>query len=54
MTDAKSKELKIEHVSVDELIPYAKNARTHSDTQIAQIASGQKRNAADFQKGRKE
>ena len=39
MTDAKSKELKIEHVSVDELIPYAKNARTHSDTQVAQIAA---------------
>ena len=39
MTDAKSKDLKIEHVSVDELIPYAKNARTHSDTQVAQIAA---------------
>ena len=39
MTDAKTKDLKIEHVSVDELIPYAKNARTHSDTQIAQIAA---------------
>ena len=39
MTDAKSKELKIEHVSVDELIPYAKNARTHSETQVAQIAA---------------
>ena len=38
MTDTKSKELKIEHVSVDELIPYAKNARTHSETQVAQIA----------------
>jgi hypothetical protein len=39
MTDAKSKELKIEHVSVEDLIPYAKNARTHSDTQVAQIAA---------------
>ena len=39
MTDAKSKDLKIEHVSVEELIPYAKNARTHSDTQVAQIAA---------------
>ena len=25
--------------SVDELIPYARNARTHSETQIAQIAA---------------
>jgi DNA modification methylase len=29
---------KIEMVSVDTLIPYAKNARTHSDQQVAQIA----------------
>jgi len=29
---------KIEMVSVDALIPYAKNARTHSDEQVAQIA----------------
>jgi DNA modification methylase len=29
---------KIEMVSVDTLIPYAKNARTHSDEQVAQIA----------------
>lgn len=29
---------KIEWQSVDKLIPYAKNARTHSDEQIAQIA----------------
>jgi len=28
----------IEMVSVDTLIPYAKNARTHSDEQVAQIA----------------
>ncbi len=39
MTDAKSKDLKIEHVSVEELIPYAKNARTHSEAQVAQIAA---------------
>ena len=25
-------------VSIDELIPYVRNARTHSDTQVAQIA----------------
>lgn len=31
--------LKIEHLGTDELIPYAYNARTHSDTQIAQIAA---------------
>ena len=29
---------KIEWKSVDKLIPYAKNARTHSDEQIAEIA----------------
>lgn len=29
---------KIEWLSVDNLIPYAKNARTHSDEQVAQIA----------------
>jgi DNA modification methylase len=31
-------DLKIEHVSVDYLVPYARNARTHSDAQVAQIA----------------
>src|SRR5438105_3056036 len=31
--------LKIEHRSVDGLIPYAKNARTHSDAQVAEIAA---------------
>jgi len=30
---------KIEQVSVESLIPYAKNARTHSDAQVAQIAA---------------
>ena len=27
-------------VAVDALIPYARNARTHSDAQVAQIACG--------------
>jgi DNA modification methylase len=31
-------QLKIEHTSVDRLIPYARNARTHSEPQVAQIA----------------
>jgi ParB-like chromosome segregation protein Spo0J len=30
---------KIEHWPIDRLIPYARNARTHSDTQVAQIAA---------------
>jgi DNA modification methylase len=30
---------KIEHVSIDKLIPYARNSRTHSDAQVAQIAA---------------
>lgn len=30
--------LNVEYISVDHLIPYAKNARTHSDDQVAQIA----------------
>lgn len=30
---------KIEYVSIDALIPYARNARTHSDVQVAQIAA---------------
>jgi site-specific DNA-methyltransferase (adenine-specific) len=29
---------KIEHLGIESLIPYARNARTHSDEQIAQIA----------------
>ena len=28
----------IERVSLDKLIPYARNARTHSDAQVSQIA----------------
>jgi len=31
--------MKIEQISVDCLIPYARNSRTHSDEQIAQIAA---------------
>ena len=31
-------ELKIEHTSVDRLIPYVRNARTHAEEQVAQIA----------------
>jgi hypothetical protein len=31
---------KVERWSIDRLIPYAKNARTHSDAQIAAIAAG--------------
>src|SRR5438105_15411615 len=31
--------LKIEHRPVDGLIPYAKNARTHGDAQVAEIAA---------------
>ena len=33
-----SADLKIEHILVDQLIPYAHNARTHSEAQVAQIA----------------
>ena len=31
-------EMKIEQLTTDSLIPYARNARTHSDEQVAQIA----------------
>src|SRR5258705_8811134 len=31
--------LRIEHWMIDKLIPYARNPRTHSDAQIAQIAA---------------
>lgn len=30
---------KVEHWPIDKLIPYAKNSRTHSDDQVAQIAA---------------
>ena len=33
------KNLKVEYRSLDELIPYANNARTHSDSQIVQIVA---------------
>lgn len=29
----------LENISIDELIPYARNSRTHSDKQVAQIAA---------------
>ena len=31
--------MKIEHLALDALIPYARNARTHSDEQVVQIAA---------------
>lgn len=30
--------MKIESCAVDDILPYAKNSRTHSDDQVAQIA----------------
>lgn len=30
---------KIEHIEIESLIPYARNSRTHSDSQVAQIAA---------------
>ena len=30
--------MKIEHIALEALIPYARNSRTHSDAQVAQIA----------------
>ena len=33
------KNLRIKHVSLKSLVPYARNSRTHSDEQIAQIAA---------------
>ena len=35
----KGKETRYELVEIGRLIPYARNARTHSDAQIAQIAA---------------
>lgn len=37
-TDEELKRLQIEYWPIDRLIPYARNARTHSDAQIAEIA----------------
>ena len=31
--------LKIEHIPVDRLVPYTRNARTHSDEQVAQTSA---------------
>jgi hypothetical protein len=31
--------LKLESVAIEKLIPYARNSRTHSDEQVAQIAA---------------
>lgn len=39
MSDKKWPADKIEKRKVDDLIPYARNARTHSDEQVAQIAA---------------
>ena len=33
------KSIQITQTSIDNLIPYARNARTHSDAQVAQIAA---------------
>ena len=30
---------KVERIPIDRLVPYARNARTHSDAQVAQIAA---------------
>ena len=37
--EERNKETKYELVEVESLIPYARNARTHSDVQVAQIAA---------------
>jgi hypothetical protein len=34
-----SESLKIQYLSIDELVPYARNPRTHSEEQISQIAA---------------
>ena len=34
-----TKKLKIQYCKTDALIPYARNSRTHSDEQIAQVAA---------------
>ena len=30
---------KIDYIAIDALIPYARNSRTHKDSQVAQIAA---------------
>jgi ParB family transcriptional regulator, chromosome partitioning protein len=37
--DSGSESLKIQYLSIDELVPYATNPRTHSEEQISQIAA---------------
>lgn len=39
MHHARSNKLRVEYVAVGSLIPYARNSRTHSDAQVAQIAA---------------
>lgn len=39
MTKKDAKKMQIKQVKIENLIPYAKNARTHSDAQVAQIAA---------------
>ena len=34
--------LRIELMAIERLIPYARNARTHSDEQVAQVAASNK------------
>lgn len=33
--------MKIEHIALDALIPYARNSRTHSEEQVAHAVTGQ-------------
>ena len=35
----KKPEHQIEQISIEALVPYARNSRTHSDAQVAQIAA---------------
>ena len=37
--DIAGEDLAIEHRDIESLIPYARNARTHSDKQVAEIAA---------------
>lgn len=39
MNDRQNDALAVTYVDIDALIPYARNARTHSDAQVAQIAA---------------
>ena len=31
--------MKIENIAIESLIPYARNSRTHSEEQVAQVAA---------------